>query len=369
MSVSLPEIQPAFAWGIFKESSRPMLIAGPCSAESEEQVYTTATQLKQQGISVFRAGIWKPRTRPHTFEGIGEKGLPWLQRVQQELGMKISTEVANGHHVETALNMGIDLLWVGARTSTNPFAVQEVADALKGTDIPVLVKNPVISDIGTWLGAIERLVLAGVTKIGAIHRGFQVYRDSKYRNMPQWQIPIELKQCCKTISLFCDPSHIGGNSVYIKEICQKSMDLGFDGLMIESHCSPEAALSDASQQVTPAKLYHILSQLIIRNSSFSGVPDSSTIEHFRGQIDALDNMLLETLAQRMQIVEEIGEYKKRHNITILQADRWEEIIRRMVQQAKIHRIDPELVKNLFESIHQASIDKQTEIMNSDEIKG
>ena len=251
-------------WNLFTHQQRPLVIAGPCSAETEEQLFNTATLLKNNGIEVRRAGIWKPRTRPNCFEGVGIKGLPWLQNLQKDLGMKISTEVANAHHVEAALKHGIDMLWIGARSTANPFVVQEIAESLKGVDIPVLVKNPVNPDIELWIGAFERLYLCGITKLGAIHRGFSSYNSARYRNTPQWQIPIELKRRIKDLPLFCDPSHISGHQEYIQEVSQKAMDLGFDGLIIESHVNPDRALSDAQQQITPDQLNEILTHLIIR---------------------------------------------------------------------------------------------------------
>lgn len=358
-----PDIQPVSEWNLFSTPERPFLIAGPCSAETEEQLFDTALALKRNGIEVLRAGIWKPRTRPNCFEGIGEKGLPWLQRVQQELGIKVSTEVANAHHVEMALKHDLDLLWIGARSTANPFAVQEIAEALKGVDIPVLVKNPVNPDIELWIGALERLTLCGITKLGAIHRGFSSYNNARYRNTPQWQIPIELKRRVKQLPIFCDPSHIGGHREYIQEIAQKAMDLDFDGLIIESHICPDCALSDASQQVTPAQLNEILAHLIIRDEQPSETTNQLIIEELREKIDMLDNTILEALANRMKVIEEIGAYKKQNNITILQPERWEKILTRVTGDALKNGLSAELVERVFKAIHQASIDRQTDIMN------
>ena len=337
--LSKPDIYPYTEWNFFSDTRRPLIIAGPCSAESEFQLFQTAQELKNNGIDTLRAGLWKPRTRPNSFEGVGSKGLSWLKRVQEELNMKVSAEVANGHHVEMALSAGIDLLWIGARTTANPFAVQEIAEALKGVDIPVLIKNPINPDIELWIGAFERLNLCGLTRLGAIHRGFSSYNNLIYRN------------------------HIGGHSEYLQEIAQKSMDLGFDGLIIESHICPASALSDAEQQVTPQTLKHILSKLIIRTEQSLDSNCQLMIEELREKIDNLDNMVLETLANRMKIIEDIGQYKKQNNITILQPDRWEKILNRVTAEAKQLGLNRELVEKVFKAIHQASIDRQTEIMN------
>lgn len=357
------EIPSYSEWNLFTRHQRPLVIAGPCSAETEEQLFNTATLLKNNGIEILRAGIWKPRTRPNCFEGVGMKGLPWLQNIQRELGMKISTEVANAHHVETALKYGMDMLWIGARSTANPFTVQEIAESLKGVDIPILVKNPVNPDIELWIGAFERLYLCGITKLGAIHRGFSSYNSTRYRNMPQWQIPIELKRRIKNLPLFCDPSHISGHREYIQEISQKAMDLGFDGLIIESHVTPDCALSDALQQVTPNQLNQILVHLIIREEHPNNSNNTLIIEELREKIDTLDNTIMEALTNRMKIIEEIGMYKKQNNITILQPDRWEKILTRVLEEARKNNLSEELVERVFKAIHQASIDRQTDIMN------
>ena len=361
METSSLNIKTSDNWALFKHTERPLLLAGPCSAESEEQVLATASRLQKIGINVFRAGLWKPRTRPNCFEGVGEKGLKWLVKVQRLQGMKVGTEVANSHHVEECLKAGIDFLWIGARTTANPFAVQEIAESLRGTDIPVLVKNPINPDIELWIGALERLNLVGISRLGAIHRGFSAYNNLKYRNMPQWQIPIELKRRIKTLPLFCDPSHIGGKREYIQEIAQKSMDLGFDGLMIESHTSPEQALSDARQQVTPERLEQIIEHLVIRTTQVQA--DDMVIEDLRERIDYLDNTIMETLVSRMKVIEEIGQYKKSKNLSIFQPERWEKILTHVTEEAHKNNLPQELVERVFKAIHQASIDRQTEIMN------
>lgn len=357
------DIQSYPEWNLFTQLQRPLVIAGPCSAESEEQLFNTATLLKRNRIEVLRAGIWKPRTRPNCFEGVGVKGLPWLQHIQKTLGMKISTEVANAHHVEAALKYGLDMLWIGARSTANPFVVQEIAEALRGVDIPVLVKNPVNPDIELWIGAFERLYLSGITKMGAIHRGFSSYNSTRYRNTPQWQIPIELKRRIKQLPLFCDPSHISGHREYIQEISQKAMDLGFDGLIVESHIQPNCALSDAAQQITPDQLNDIIKKLIIREAHPNNSSTHLIIEELREKIDTLDNSIMESLTNRMKIIEEIGLYKKQNNITILQPDRWESILSRVTEEARKNNLPIELVERVFKAIHQASIDRQTDIMN------
>lgn len=350
-------------WGIFPDTKKPLIIAGPCSAESEQQLFETAKALKNGGVNVLRAGIWKPRTRPNCFEGVGSDGLGWMRRVQRELGMKTSTEVANVKHVYEALKAGVDLLWIGARTTANPFAMQEIADALKGTDIPVLVKNPVNPDVELWIGALERLNLAGLKKIGIIQRGFSTYTKAKYRNTPQWQIPIEIKHRYKDIVMICDPSHISGKREYIQEVSQQAMDLGFDGLIIESHICPEIALSDAAQQVTPSFLSEILSRLIIRNIDSENMEYKENIDELRARIDELDDELLQILASRMSVSAEIGKYKKQNNITILQPGRWDKILEKVFQKGKEKGLNEEFLEKVFKAIHQASIDRQTEIMN------
>lgn len=304
------------------DNERPFVIAGPCSAETEEQVMTTARQLANYGCHMFRAGIWKPRTKPGGFEGNGEKALPWMQQVKKETGMLTATEVATPEHVELALKYGIDVLWVGARTTANPFAMQALADALKGTDVPVLVKNPTNPDLELWIGALERLNLAGIKRLGAIHRGFSSYDNKIYRNLPTWQIPIELHRRIPDLPIINDPSHIGGRRELIAPLCQQAMDLGFDGLIVESHCDPDKAWSDAKQQVTPDVLDYILSLLVIRDETVT----TEGIVQLRKQIDEIDNQLMEMLSKRMRVCREIGHYKKEHNMTVLQTSRYNEIL-------------------------------------------
>ena len=341
------------------EEKRPLIIAGPCSAETEEQVFNTAKQLSEKGIKIFRAGIWKPRTKPGGFEGIGEQGLPWMQRVKKELDMLVATEVANTKHVEAALNAGIDILWIGARTSANPFAMQEIADALKGADVPVLIKNPVNPDLELWIGAIERINGAGIKRIAAIHRGFSTYDKKLYRNLPMWHIPIELHRRIPNLPVICDPSHIGGRRELIAPLCQQAMDLGFDGLIIESHCSPDNAWSDAKQQVTPDVLDFIIDRLVIRNI----ISSTESIEALRSQIDECDNSLLDILAKRMRISREIATYKREHNMTVVQATRYNEILDKRGAQGVLCGMSDEFVRTIFERIHEESVRQQLEVIN------
>lgn len=346
------------------ELKRPIIISGPCSAETEEQTLNTAQQLSDMGVKIFRAGIWKPRTRPGAFEGVGSIGLPWLKRVKEETGMFIGVEVANAHHVYEAIKYGVDIMWIGARTSANPFAVQEVADALKGIDIPVLVKNPVNPDLELWIGAFERLNNAGITQLAAIHRGFSTYDKSEFRNHPQWQIPIELRRRFPEIPIITDPSHIGGKRSLIAEICQEAMDLSFDGLIIETHCNPDKAWSDASQQITPETLKGILDNLVLRRPKIGDTP-RNTLDELRKQIDKLDNQLLDILKERMKISEAIGRYKYENNITILQARRYDEIMNDRKVKAESRNLNPDFVTEIFESIHEESISRQSAIMNKE----
>ena len=341
------------------EEKRPLIIAGPCSAETEEQVFNTAKQLSEKGIKIFRAGIWKPRTKPGGFEGIGEQGLPWMQRVKKELGMLVATEVANTKHVEAALNAGIDILWIGARTSANPFAMQEIADALKGADVPVLIKNPVNPDLELWIGAIERINGAGIKRIAAIHRGFSTYDKKLYRNLPMWHIPIELHRRIPNLPVICDPSHIGGRRELIAPLCQQAMDLGFDGRIIESHCSPDNAWGDAKQQVTPDVLDFIIDRLVIRNI----ISSTESIEALRKQIDECDNSLLDILAKRMRISREIATYKREHNMTVVQATRYNEILDKRGAQGVLCGMSDEFVRTIFERIHEESVRQQLEVIN------
>ena len=345
--------------GLPSDNERPFVIAGPCSAESEEQVMNTAKQLASYGCHNFRAGIWKPRTKPGGFEGHGELALPWMQTVKQETGMLTATEVATPEHVELALKYGIDILWIGARTSANPFAMQALADALQGVDVPVLVKNPVNPDLELWIGAMERLNQAGVKRMAAVHRGFSSYDKKIYRNLPMWQIPIELKRRIPELPVFCDPSHIGGRRELIAPLCQQAMDLGFEGLLVESHCDPDKAWSDAKQQVTPDVLDYILSLLVIRDEHVT----TEGITQLRKQIDELDNQLMDLLAKRMRVCREIGQYKKEHNMTVLQTTRYNEILDKRGAQGALCGMGAEFVAKVFENIHEESVRQQIEIIN------
>lgn len=341
------------------DSDRPLVIAGPCSAETEEQVMCTAKQLAEKGCHIFRAGVWKPRTKPGGFEGNGEAALPWLQQAKKETGMLMSTEVATPEHVELALKYGVDVLWVGARTSANPFAMQALADAMKGLDVPVLVKNPVNPDLELWIGALERINQAGIKRLGAIHRGFSSYDKKIYRNLPMWQIPIELHRRIPNLPIICDPSHIGGSRELIAPLCQQAMDLGFDGLIVESHCEPDKAWSDAKQQVTPDVLDYILSLLVIRDEKAT----TEGITMLRKQIDELDNQLMDLLAKRMRVCREIGQYKKEHNMTVLQTARYNEILEKRGAQGALCGMGAKFVKKIFEEVHEESVRQQIEILN------
>ena len=340
------------------DDKRPIIIAGPCSAESREQVLNTAQSLASKGIRIFRAGIWKPRTKPGGFEGVGAVGLPWLKEVKEKTGMLTSTEVATPYHVFEAIKAGIDILWIGARTVANPFAMQELADALKGTDIPILVKNPVNPDLELWIGAIERIYGAGIRNIGVIHRGFSSYEKKLYRNLPLWHIPIELKRRYPDLSMFCDPSHIGGKRELVAPIAQQALDLNFDGLIIESHCDPDHALSDAAQQLTPDVLDYTLSMLVIRDNAQT----TEDITVLRKQIDEIDEQLLATLAKRMRISKEIGTYKKEHSMPILQEGRYNDILENRAKLGKAMELNPEFVAEIMKSIHEESVRVQMEIM-------
>ena len=330
---------------------RPIIIAGPCSAESREQVLNTAQQLAKNGVRIFRAGIWKPRTKPGGFEGMGTAGLPWLKEVKQQTGMLVATEVATAAHVFEAVKAGIDILWIGARTSANPFAMQELADALKGTDIPVLVKNPVNPDLELWIGALQRLVNAGVTNVGVILRGFSTYDKKLYRNLPLWHIPIELRRRYPNITMFCDPSHIGGKRELVAPISQQAMDLKFDGLMVESHCNPDEALSDAAQQITPQVLDFTLKMLVLREN----VQTTENISVLRKQIDEIDEQLLTILAKRNRISREIGMFKKENNMPVLQTGRYNEILEKRAAMGEAMNLDKEFVFAIMKAIHEESV--------------
>ena len=350
------DIQPITLPGI--DPRRPLVIAGPCSAETEEQVLDTARSLAAEGIRICRAGLWKPRTKPGGFEGVGETGIPWLQRVKRETGMYTSTEVATREHVAAALKGGVDLLWIGARTAANPFAMQEIADALRGTDVPVLVKNPVSPDLELWIGAIERIYNAGIRRIGALHRGFTSIDKSLYRNHPMWAIPIELHRRLPRLPIFCDPSHIGGKRELIAPLSQQAMDLGFDGLIIEAHCSPDCAWSDKAQQVTPEALAYIIRNLVIRDESIT----TESLTELRSQIDKLDDQLLELLSRRMRVSRDIGQYKKEHNMPVLQTQRYEELLARRAGQAGQMGMDREFMRTVLQAIHEESIRQQMEVL-------
>lgn len=344
------------------DSHRPIVIAGPCSAESEEQVLQTAHELSRADIKIFRAGIWKPRTKPGSFEGIGADGLPWLQKVKEQFGMYTSTEVANHEHVRMAVDAGIDMLWIGARTSANPFAMQEIADTLEEmkADIPVLVKNPINPDLELWIGAMQRLYNAGIRKIGAIHRGFSVYGKHLYRNQPQWHIPIELHRRYPNLPIFHDPSHTGGKRELIAPLSQQAMDMGFDGLIIESHCEPDCALSDKSQQVTPDVLQFILSTLVIRDT----VQSTENLSLLRRQIDDLDEELVELLAKRMNVCREIGRYKKEHGMPVVQNSRYDQLLNSRIEQALQVGLGKDFMREILESIHGESVRQQIEVLNN-----
>ena len=341
----------------------PLVIAGPCSAETEEQVLRIAHELKDTDVSYYRAGIWKPRTRPGNFEGVGALGLKWLQKVKAETGLKTATEVANRAHVELALEHDIDLLWIGARSTVSPFIVQEIADALQGTDKVVLVKNPVNPDLALWLGAIERLATADIKNLGVIHRGFSSYEKTKYRNTPEWQMAIELQTKFPDLPLINDPSHITGKRDMIFDVSQTALDLNFDGLMIETHFDPDNAWSDAAQQVTPASLIQIMKDLKIRKESTPEVAYNDQLNNLRAQIDVMDNQLLETLGKRMKVAESIGTLKKQENVAVLQSKRWNEILGKMVLEGEQHNLSEEFILKLFKAVHQESINHQEQILN------
>ena len=357
---------PVTEWGFFT-LPRPMVIAGPCSAESEEQVMETAAGLASFGIHVFRAGIWKPRTHPGSFEGVGTPGLKWMQRAREEFGLKICTEVASQAHVNACLEHGFDLVWIGARTTANPFLMQEIADALRGTDIPVLVKNPVSPDLELWIGALERLNRAGIRKLGVIHRGFSTLQKIPYRNDPGWRVAIELRTLYPDLPFFADPSHMGGERKYLLELSQRAMDLGLEGLMIESHCKPEAALSDAKQQLTPDALRILLGeQLTVRDADTQAADYRENIGPLRARIDVIDENLLTLLKARMAVSEKIGHFKRDHNIAILQTTRWEELMEGLLRKGDTEGLDERFLQALFNVIHEESIRIQNEVLSAKE---
>lgn len=352
------DIKPIKFCGV--DSKRPVVIAGPCSAETEEQVMETAMDLAKNGVRIFRAGIWKPRTKPGGFEGVGSVGLTWLQEVKKETGMLVATEVANKQHVEEALNVGVDVLWIGARTSANPFAMQEIADSLVGADVPVLVKNPVNPDLELWIGAMQRIYNAGIRQIGAIHRGFSAYGKHLYRNMPQWHIPIELRRRMPELTLICDPSHIGGKRELVAPLSQQAMDMGFDGLIVESHCDPDSAWSDKSQQVTPEVLNFILNMLVVRDTTQT----TESLTLLRQQIDQIDNDLLEALSKRMRISREIGQYKKEHSMPVVQTGRYDDILNSRAAAAEELGMNGDFMKTVYQAIHEESVRQQIEVLNN-----
>lgn len=342
----------------------PYVVAGPCSVESPEQLLQTALEIcKNNQVHLLRGGIWKPRTRPNSFEGVGEEGLKWLKEVGNEIGLPVATEVAKAEHVEACLKAGVDVLWVGARTTVNPFSVQEIADALKGVDIPVFVKNPVTPDLNLWIGALERINAAGIQKLGAIHRGFTSYNKNGYRNAPMWELPIDLKIQCPKLPIICDPSHISGNRDLIAKVAQKAMDLEMDGLMIESHINPDNAKSDIEQQVNPQQLSTILSQLQIRKSDIDNKEFSNNLERLRAIIDEIDEDIVNQFSSRMEIVEKIGDYKRDNDVVILQLERWEHILKTRTELAEKAGLSADFIKQMLDIIHQESIRIQTKVMN------
>ena len=356
------DITPIEKWKVYKK--RPLLMAGPCSAENEEQVMETARLLAATGkVDIYRAGIWKPRTRPDAFEGVGIEGLSWLKQVKEEYQLPVAVEVATEKHVYEALKHGIDVLWIGARTSVNPFAMQEIADTLRGVNVTVFVKNPVNPELELWIGAIERINKAGIKNLGAIHRGFSSYEKTAYRNQPKWQIPIELRRRIPEIPLICDPSHMGGHRNFILDLAQKSMDLNYDGLMIESHIDPDKALSDKKQQLKPAELSELLDKIVLRKPDSNDAGFQNTIEELRAQIDIYDDQLLDILESRMLVAETIGRYKKAHSITILQSARWKEIVDKTIVKGNERGLTSEFIITILEAIHQESINHQMKVMN------
>jgi chorismate mutase len=358
------DINPIKEW--LPQLNNPLLIAGPCSLESEEQALATARLLaKDPRVFIYRGGVWKPRTRPGSFEGIGSIGLKWLTMVREETGLPVGTEVANAQHTEEALKAGLDVLWIGARSTASPFVVQEIADVVKGTNAVIMVKNPVNPDVQLWMGAIERIYQAGIKNIVAIHRGFTPFQETKYRNYPNWQTVIELRRLMPEVPVICDPSHIAGKREYLYEVSQKAFDMGLEGLMLESHIDPTCALSDKEQQLTPAELAKLLDKLVIRHQSADNPLFENKLEVLRNRIDALDTELLEVLSSRMDIVREIGNYKKTHNVTALQINRWAQLMDDRVKMAEKLNLNRTFTKILFQLIHEDSVRMQTEIMDEE----
>jgi chorismate mutase len=344
---------------------RPLIISGPCSAETEEQVLETATRLAKTGkVDMLRAGIWKPRTRPGSFEGIGTKGLPWMQQAKKITGLPVTVEVATAKQVEDALTFEVDVLWIGARTTVNPFSVQEVADALRGVDVPVLIKNPINPDLELWTGAVERVAKAGIKQIGLIHRGFSSYGNTEYRNAPMWHLAIEMKRRNPELLMINDPSHISGRRDILLDVAQKAIDLDMDGLIIESHIDPDKAWSDAKQQITPERLAEMLGEIAWRKEDVNSEEYHAALEKLRQQINHLDDELMQILGQRMKVAEKIGEYKKNNNITILQTNRWNEILERAFKKGEKLNLSKEFITRYFDAVHMESINHQNKIMNS-----
>lgn len=353
--------QPLDTWGI---GQAPFYIFGPCSAESEAQLRSTALALKQGGLPfVLRAGVWKPRTRPGTFEGRGLEALAWMRDISEELDIPTATEVANAEHVEACLKYGVDVLWIGARTTVNPFSVQEIADALKGVDIPVFVKNPIHPDLALWIGALERIAGAGIERLGAIHRGFHHHDNKPYRNQPDWEIPIELRRRFRELPLICDASHISGKPSLIPHVAQRALDLQMDGLLIETHINPTEALSDAKQQITPAQLFELMSDLEFKAGSFSDPDLADELGVLRARIDAIDESIGNQLAERMRVVEEIAKHKKAHNVALLQVQRWADILQNYLESGAEHGLDAEFMQRIVEAIHIESIEAQQRIID------
>lgn len=362
MSLNL-HIRPLSDWNL--PQHKTLVIAGPCSVESEEQIHATALALACQHVSALRGGIWKPRTRPNTFTGIGREGLRWLAEAGKNAGLPSAVEVANARHVEDSLHAGIDMLWIGARSTVSPFTVQEIADALSGTDIPVMVKNPINPDLDLWIGALERLNQAGITRLMAVHRGFSSYDKNTYRNKPNWNIPLELKRLLPALPLICDPSHISGTADLVFHVAQKALDLNFDGLMIEAHIDPASALSDKEQQLMPEQVGELIRNLVVRNE-FSDNPEFlNKLQQLRSSIDKVDYEVLELLANRMRLVAEIGAYKKENNITIFQPERWAEVVRTRLGYGREIHLSEDLILDLVRIIHRESIMIQTRVMNKD----
>jgi chorismate mutase len=357
------DILPLSSW--MPETPYPLLISGPCSLETEEQSLSTARELaKDKRVHVIRGGVWKPRTRPGTFEGIGSIGLEWLRMIRKETGLMVGTEVANAHHAEECLKADIDVLWIGARSTTSPFVIQEIADVLKGSDKVVMVKNPMNPDLSLWMGALERLNAMGLKKLVAIHRGFSPFQETKYRNYPGWKTYIELRRSMPNLPIICDPSHIAGKREFVGEISQKAFDMGFDGLMIESHIDPSCALSDAAQQFTPSDLAQLIDKLVIRKHTIEDKEFGNKLDQLRSRIDVLDTELMELLSARSEIVDQIALYKKTNNVMALQIDRWSQMMNMRLSTAEKLKLNETFIKILFQLIHEDSVRQQTEYIDN-----